>query len=101
MLNNNRGFTLVEMLIVLMIISVLILLIIPNLTGRSADIHDKGCQALAELVQAQVNAYHIDNGQIPNTLTDLVDEYVSEEQLTCQNGKELNYVSGIVTISDE
>ncbi|MBD1222742.1 prepilin-type N-terminal cleavage/methylation domain-containing protein [Virgibacillus halodenitrificans] len=49
MLKNNRGFTLIEMLIVLMIISVLIILIVPNLSGKSKQVHDKGCEALVNV----------------------------------------------------
>lgn len=102
MFKNNKGFTLVEMLIVLMIISVLILLIIPNLTGRSADIQDKGCEALSMLVQAQVNAYQLDNGHKPASLAVLVsNDYISSEQLVCQNGTALAYANGKVTFSNE
>jgi len=40
--NNEKGFTLIEMLIVLLIISVLILVTIPNVTKHFATIDDKG-----------------------------------------------------------
>ena len=45
LLENNRGFTLVEMMIVLLIISVLILIPIPNVTKHSASIDEKRCRA--------------------------------------------------------
>lgn len=50
MKRNEKGFTLVEMLIVIAIISVLIILFIPNLTGKTKDVNDKGCEALVHLV---------------------------------------------------
>src|SRR5699024_4249055 len=68
MLKNNKGFTLIEMLIVLMIISVLIILSVPNLGGKSKEVNDKGCDALVSVVQAQVDAYYLDNGNYPLSL---------------------------------
>ena len=46
MLKNEKGFTLIEMLVVLLIITVLILLIVPNLGSKTGDMHDDGCDAL-------------------------------------------------------
>lgn len=40
---DERGFTLVEMLIVLLVVSVLLLLTIPNIVSQSKSINDKGC----------------------------------------------------------
>lgn len=101
MFRNEKAFTLVEMLIVLMIITVLILLIIPNLANRSTDVHDKGCEALVGLVQGQVSAYQLDTGSLPSSLDELVEkEYIEAEQTTCQNGNALTYSGGKVDVSD-
>ena len=43
-LTNERAFTLIEMMIVLLIISVLILVAIPNVTKHSKNIDEKGCE---------------------------------------------------------
>lgn len=87
---HEKGFTLVEMLIVLLIITVLILLIIPNVTDNSEAVHDKGCKALKETVQAQVSAYQLEKGKLPTTLDDLVKAgFISSDQKKCQNGKRL------------
>lgn len=88
LLKNEKAFTLIEMLIVLLIISILILLIVPNLTNKSKHINNKGCNALVQLVQSQVIAYELDKGQLPNSLNTLVEEnYLKSEQLTCDNKK--------------
>jgi len=90
--NKEAGFTLIEMLIVLMIITVLIILLIPNLSTRSEDVHSRGCEALINTVQAQVQAYQLDKGKLPTSLTQLATEnYIEEEQKTCPNEKELQY----------
>lgn len=89
MLKNEKAFTLIEMLIVLLIISMLILLIVPNLTNKSKNVHEKGCQALVELVQSQVVAFQLDEGRLPTNLNELVEKkYIRSDQLTCEN----NYV---------
>lgn len=43
---NNRGFTLIEMMIVLAIISILVLLVIPNALSIFSSANEQGCQAL-------------------------------------------------------
>lgn len=42
---SNKGFTLVEMMVVLLIISVLLLVTIPNIARHTATIDSKGCEA--------------------------------------------------------
>lgn len=92
MWKKNNAFTLIEMLVVLMIISVLIILIVPNLGKRSQDVNSKGCEALIAVVQAQVDAYYAEHHQFPTTLDALVPEYINEDQKSC-NDKELSYES--------
>lgn len=49
-LNQQAGFTLIEMLIVLLIISILILITIPNVTKHFATIDKKGCTAYIRII---------------------------------------------------
>ncbi|WP_249871108.1 competence type IV pilus major pilin ComGC [Oceanobacillus saliphilus] len=91
MLKNNKGFTLIEMLIVLMIISVLIILIVPNLGDKGSEVHSKGCDALVSVVQAQVDAFYLEKGVYPVSLDAMIPDYINKEQETCQNGKKLGY----------
>ncbi|WP_085991914.1 competence type IV pilus major pilin ComGC [Oceanobacillus senegalensis] len=97
MFKNNKGFTLIEMLIVLMVITVLIILILPNLSGRSAEINEKGCDALVSLVQAQADAYYIENHKSPTSIDILVEDgYITEEQKSCPNDQPLTLNEGTV-----
>jgi|SRR5690625_2054152 len=92
MFRNNFGFTLLEMLIVLSIISLLVLLIAPNLGKSNKNIQETGCQALKSLVQSQVQLYHLENEEYPRSLQDLVEGgYLEEHQLTCPNDQEIDY----------
>ncbi|WP_047979925.1 competence type IV pilus major pilin ComGC [Ornithinibacillus contaminans] len=102
MFKNKKGFTLVEMLIVLMIISILMILIIPNLGDKSKNAQEKGCEALISVVQTQVDAYYLENYSYPSSLDTLVrDNYIRENQKTCANNSELtvNQETGKVSVS--
>ncbi|MGP4042341.1 competence type IV pilus major pilin ComGC [Gracilibacillus sp. D59] len=83
-MKNNKGFTLIEMLIVLAVISILLILFIPNLATKSENINDQGCDALLQLAENQLLAYELDNGSKPSDLNQLEGEYV--ETLECNNG---------------
>ncbi|MFD2046051.1 competence type IV pilus major pilin ComGC [Ornithinibacillus salinisoli] len=89
------------MLIVLMIISVLLILIIPNIGNKSEAVSKKGCNALVTVVQAQVDTYFLDNGNHPTDLDELVsNEYITDEQKYCQGNQELLYVDGKVFLPE-
>ena len=95
----QKGFTLIEMMVVLLIISVLILIAIPNVTKHSATIDAKGCEAYVKMVQGQVEAYRIDLKVTP-TIQDLVDEeYLVDGETSCPNGSEIQIDAdtGLVT----
>ncbi|WP_066192996.1 MULTISPECIES: competence type IV pilus major pilin ComGC [Gracilibacillus] len=84
-MRNSKAFTLIEMLIVLAVISILLILFIPNLANKSENINSKGCDALLQMTENQMLAYEIDHGEQPTDLNVLVEEdYL--ETLECSNG---------------
>ncbi|EPD53607.1 prepilin-type N-terminal cleavage/methylation domain-containing protein [Paenisporosarcina sp. HGH0030] len=99
----QKGFTLIEMMVVLLIISVLILIAIPNVTKHSATIDEKGCEAYIKMVQGQVEAYRIDMKDVP-TLSDLTDnDYLNEGETSCPNGNQIQIdaTTGLVSVTDD
>lgn len=98
MIKKQDGFTLIEMLIVLMIITVLILLIVPSMAKRSEEVNDKGCDALQKTVQAQVHVYQLEENETPKTLDQMTDKYITKDQLECKNGAKLTISGGIVGV---
>ncbi|WP_407268375.1 competence type IV pilus major pilin ComGC [Radiobacillus sp. PE A8.2] len=83
---NEKGFTLIEMLIVLTIVSVLLILIVPNLATQNTVAQDKGCEALVSLAESQVMAYEIEEGKKPANIDDLVGKYIKDKK--CAGGNE-------------
>ena len=75
------GFTLLEMLIVLLIISVLILLFVPNLAKHKETVDTKGNEAIVQIVESQIELYKQEKNRTPS-LNELVKEgYITKEQL--------------------
>lgn len=54
---NEKGFTLIEMLIVLLIISILLLVTIPNVTKHNQSIQTKGCEGLVNMVNSKNRSF--------------------------------------------
>jgi competence protein ComGC len=101
-MKNEKGFTLIEMMIVLLIISVLILITIPNVTKHSATIDDKGCDAYVKTVQGLVQTYKMDTNSYPDTIDILVTEGYIEADVKCPNGDVLEITTeGVVKITDK
>ncbi|MCE4956108.1 competence type IV pilus major pilin ComGC [Macrococcoides caseolyticum] len=88
------GFTLIEMLLVLLVISVLIIVIIPNIAKQSDNVQNTGCTAQVKMVQGQIEAYKLQNGKTPTTLEALVPEFLKENQLSCKNGDPIYIENG-------
>ncbi|MBF0776603.1 competence protein ComGC [Streptococcus azizii] len=57
-----NGFTLIEMLIVLFIISVLLLLFVPNLSNQKETVKQAGNAAVVKVVEGQAELYELQNG---------------------------------------
>jgi len=75
------AFTLLEMLIVLLVISVLLLLFIPNLSDKRTAINEQGQAALEKVISTQVEMYTLDKNSAPASLDELKQsEYITEEQ---------------------
>ena len=84
------AFTLVEMLIVLLIISVLILLFVPNLSKQKEAVKNTGNGAIVKVVNSQAELYKLDhtdeatlsklvsNGNITQKQADTYNEYYTK-----------------------
>lgn len=77
---NYYGFTLLEMLVVLLIISVLILLFVPNLSKHKEGVDKKGNEAIVKIVETQIDLYSMEKSQTPTVDQLLKEEYITQEQ---------------------
>ena len=91
----KKGFTILEMMIVLSIIAVVFLLTLPNIQQKEGIIRERGCEALVEVVNAQILLYEIENKEIPTDLSQLInDGYLKESQSTCPDGSSIHINDG-------
>ena len=87
---NESGFTLIEMMIVLLVISVLLFIAVPNVAKQSNNINKKGCTAFKHMVEGQVQAYRIDLNKFPASIKEMVDNgYLRDDETACPNGDQL------------
>lgn len=95
MQNKKNGFTVLEMMIVMLVIALLLLITLPNIQQKETIIRDKGCQALLDIVDSQIILYEIDNLTIPTSVQELINEgYLKEGQDRCPNGETVVIVDG-------
>ena len=64
---NKQGFTLIEMLVVLVIITLLATLVGPKLFGKIGSSKVKVAAAQIELLSSALDTYRLDVGQYPTT----------------------------------
>ncbi|MGL4662302.1 MAG: competence type IV pilus major pilin ComGC [Culicoidibacterales bacterium] len=83
------AFTLIEMLIVLLIISVLLMLIVPNIIKQQASINKKGCEAYVTVVESQSQIYQLEHsGMKPSIDTLYQEQYIKSK--TCPDGSAIS-----------
>ena len=91
----KNGFTVLEMILVLTVVSVIILVTVPNVTQKKEVINNVGCKALLEVVNGQILMYDLENGEKPGSVEDLVSEgYLTESQCYCPDGTYIQIVDG-------
>ena len=83
-MRNKKGFTLVEIMLVVIIISILVAMVVPNLAGRSEQARVAAARADIEVnLATALDLYELDNGKYPTTeqgLTALLEKPASSPE---------------------
>ena len=67
-MREQKGFTLVEMAAVLLIISVLLLLLVPSLSDGKTRADEVSCEGSVRIVESEINLYYAEHKAYPATL---------------------------------
>ncbi len=70
----NRGFSLVELLIVMVIIGLIASLVGPAMFGKVDSSKVKTAQAQMQLLGAAIDTYRLDNNEFPESLDNLINK---------------------------
>jgi len=82
----KKGFTLLEMIVVLSVITLLFLLTIPNIQKVMTLFDRKGCEAQLKVIDAAILEYKLEFAELATDTSQLMEAgYISEQQTTCQN----------------
>ncbi len=88
MIKNERGFTIMELLVVIVIIGVLAAIGVPAYNNMTNRARETTCQANRRTIATAVGMYYVDNGSYKNgsadlTLGDLVLYLDNAESIKC------------------
>lgn len=78
---NERGFTIVELLVVIVVIAILVALTLPNLFGLQKRARDDTRKNDVKNVQQALETYYNDNNRYPATLSALETQYINSVPL--------------------
>jgi len=70
----QRGFTLVELLLVLVILALIAGLVLPGIIGKAESAKVKAAASQISRISMSVESYYLDTGVTPSSLDELVDE---------------------------
>src|SRR5580693_6692249 len=82
MKTRSRGFTLVEILIVVIILGILAAIVIPQFTNASSSARTSSIQSLLQTVRSQVELYKIQHNDTPPPLTSMWTELTGPTDTT-------------------
>lgn len=71
MLRNKKGFTLIELIVVIAILGILAAIAIPRLSGFQDSAKGRANQSNLKTIQTAVRVYEADNGKLPTSKDDL------------------------------
>jgi general secretion pathway protein G len=69
--SSKGGFTLIEIMLVIVIIGIIVGIAVPKITGKVGKASDVAAKASVRAIEAAIQSYEMDNLTLPSSLPDL------------------------------
>ncbi len=79
---HDKGFTLVELLIVIVILGILATVTVFAVRGITNKANTNSCNAEQRTIETAIEAFYADNNAEPTVKTDLIPEYLKQDPFT-------------------
>jgi prepilin-type N-terminal cleavage/methylation domain-containing protein len=92
-MRSEKGFTLVELMIVVLILGALAAIAIPRIMGGAQTARISACSTNIDMLNSQIELYNANEGSWPATLADVTGDpnYFPEGAPVCPLGTAYNY----------
>ena len=93
-MRSEKGFTLVELMIVVLILGALAAIAIPRIMGGAATARANACATNVDLINSQIELYNANEGAWPALLTDVTIDpnyFPPGDEPLCPFGTVYNY----------
>ncbi|MFU0783419.1 MAG: Prepilin-type cleavage/methylation domain-containing protein [Thermoanaerobacterium thermosaccharolyticum] len=97
---DEKGFTLIELIVVIAILGILAAIAVPRVTGSLNKAKENADIANLKIIQDAVERYNVENGGYPESLQTLVDQKYLDKVPKTAKGNDFTYDArkGIVSI---